>query len=180
MEILLIAHNLLHLLHHLLHLLARLSKQPEIDLALFHFRILNNLKEFLVHVLGRIGTSSLELHHVLKVLVWLNIFNQYIGMQVLSWCWLGELIHVLGGCYLFTAVGLYDFVDVVFMFFYLVDFCLRQQIFAIQDFLNSFFVSLRAFNMLWGNGKLFAWSGKPRVWCVWDRLSQSVFMCSKL
>ena len=69
MEILLIAHNLLHLLHHLLHLLARLSKQPEIDLALFHFGILNNLEEFLVHVLGRIRTSSLELHHVLKVLV---------------------------------------------------------------------------------------------------------------
>ena len=68
-EILLIAHNLLRLLHHLLHLLARLSKQPEIDLALFHFRILNNLKEFLVHVLGRIRTSSLELHHVLEVLV---------------------------------------------------------------------------------------------------------------
>jgi len=69
MEILLIAHNLLRLLHHLLHLLARLSKQPEIDLALFHFRIVNNLKEFLVHVLECIRTSSLELHHVLEVLV---------------------------------------------------------------------------------------------------------------
>ena len=69
MEILLIAHNLLRLLHDLLHLLTRLSKQPEVDLALLHFRILNNLKEFLVHVLGRIRASSLELHHLLEVLV---------------------------------------------------------------------------------------------------------------
>lgn len=69
MEILLIAHNLLRLLHDLLHLLARLPKQPEIDLALFHFRILNNLKEFLIHILGCIHASSLKLQHVLEVLV---------------------------------------------------------------------------------------------------------------
>lgn len=69
MEVLLVANHLLHLLHHLLHLLAGLPKQPEIDLALLHFRILYNLEEFLIHILGGIGTSSLELHHVLEVLV---------------------------------------------------------------------------------------------------------------
>ena len=72
-EVLLIAHNLLRFLHHLLHLLARLTKQPEVNLTLFHFGIEKNLNKFFVHIFGHIDTSSLELDHVLKVLIRFNV-----------------------------------------------------------------------------------------------------------